>query len=175
MMESHRPRAGQLQRDHRRSRSPPDARLGTAAQPTFRTRRRARSPRSNQKFKDELRAAWEKSEAQEERRRNLPRTQRLKEDGQGLLRQLEGNDRMVFLLQETPSRYPGRARCRALDCLYAQDKNETKLYISEAYRICVDRGTSCEKNYYHVRCSESMVGLKDLVSSRFKMAGEPWR
>jgi hypothetical protein len=175
MTESHEPRAGQLQRYHRRSRSPPDARLGTAAQPTFRTRRRARSPHSDQKFKDELRAAWEKSEAEEERRRNLPRSQRLKEDGQGLLRQLEGNNRMVLLLQETPSRYPGRARCRALDCLCAQDENETKRYISETYRICVDRGTSYEKNYYHVRCSESMVDLKDLIPSRFKMAGEPWR
>jgi len=66
---------------------------------------------------------------------------------------------------ETPSRYPGRTRCRALDCLCAQDENETKRYISEAYRICVDRGTSYEKSYYHVRCSESIVDLKDLIPS----------
>ena len=35
--------------------------------------------------------------AEEERHRNSPPAERLKEDGQELLRELEDNDRMVFL------------------------------------------------------------------------------
>jgi hypothetical protein len=103
-MESHKPRASQSQRDRQRSRSPSGSRLETAAEPTFRTGRGARwrSQRHFQEVLDEVKANKEKWAAEEERHRNLPPAERLKEDGQGLLRQLEDSDRMVFLLQETP-------------------------------------------------------------------------
>jgi hypothetical protein len=49
-----------------------------------------------------MKANKEKWAAEEERRPNLPPAERLREDGQTLLRELEDNDRMVFLLQELP-------------------------------------------------------------------------
>jgi hypothetical protein len=102
-MESHEPRASQSKRDRQRSRSPLGSRLGTAAEPTFHTGRRAqwRSQHRFQEVLDEMKAnkekwaaADEKWAAEEERRRNLPPAERLREDGQTLLRELEDNDRM---------------------------------------------------------------------------------
>jgi hypothetical protein len=108
-MESHKPRASQSQRDRRRSRSPFGSRLGTAVEPALSTGRRARSLRRFQEALDEMEAnkeKWaaveEKWAAEEERRHNLPPAERLREDGQELLRELEDNDRIVFLLQEPP-------------------------------------------------------------------------
>jgi len=87
--------------------------------------------------KEKWAAVKEKWAAEEERRHNLPPAERLKEDGQQLLRQLEDNDRMVFLLQETPLRHFRRARCRAGDCFYVQAKNPNGRDITDDYRICV--------------------------------------
>ena len=175
-MESHKPRASQSQRDRRRSRSPSGSRLGTAAEPTFRTGRRARSLRRFQEALEEMEANKEKWAAEEERRHNLPPAERLKEDGQGLLRELENNDRMVFLLQETPLRHFRRARCQAGDCFYVQAKNPSGHDITQDYRICVDKGTSYNgKYYYHVLCFNWMIDLEELIPSKFKMAGAPWQ
>jgi len=170
-MESDEPGAGQSQRDRRRSSSPPDSRLGAAAEPTIRTNRRARwrSPRGVQEILDEM-------EAEGKPRRNLPPAERLEEAGQNFLRQLERNDRMVFLLQETPPRHPGRAQCQAEDCLYVHAEKANGRYITDDHRICVDRGTSYDgKSYYHVLCLECMIDLEELVPSKFKMAGTPGR
>jgi hypothetical protein len=115
-------------------------------------------------------------DAEWERRCNLPPVERLKEDGQELLRQLERNDRMVFLLQETPPRHPGRAQCRVEDCFYVQAKKAKGRYITDDYRICVDRDTSYNgKSYYHVLCFGCMIDLEELIPSKFKMAGTPGR
>jgi hypothetical protein len=87
MMESHEPRAI-------------GSRLGTAAEPTFHTGRHARwrSQRHVQEILDEMKANKEKWVAadakwvaEEERRRNSPLAERLKEDGQELLREFEDN------------------------------------------------------------------------------------
>jgi hypothetical protein len=182
-MESHKPRASQPQRDRQRSRSPSGSRLGTAAEPTFRTGRRARSLRRFQEVLDEMEAnkeKWaaveEKWAAEEERRHNLPPAERLKEDGQELLRELEDNDRMVFLLQETPLRHFRRARCRAGDCFYVQAKNPNGRDITDDYRICVDKGVSYDgKHYYHVLYFDWMIDLEKLIPSKFKMAGTSWQ
>lgn len=93
---------------------------------------------------------------------------KLEEDGQDLLDELESNHRMVLLLQEPHPSHRGRARCRATNCFHGS-------YITDNYRICVDKGRSYNgKHYYHVRCSERMIDLKKLLPSKFKIDGPLW-
>lgn len=110
---------------------------------------------------------------EEEQRPNF--RERLKGKGQELLHQLEVNDRMVFFLQESPRNHRGRARCRAEDCVYVLANHPDGRYITDDYRICVDKGRSSSgKHYYHVLCFECMIDLKPLISSKFWMAGPSW-
>ncbi|KAK3290997.1 uncharacterized protein B0H64DRAFT_50572 [Chaetomium fimeti] len=138
-------------------------------------------------------AEAERSEAEEERRRNLSpiealneAAERLERTGQSLFRGFE-RSRGTIILQEAPASRNGRARCRAEhDCLqrvmveamlrerlrenkgfqYNEDRYMKRGYIDDDYRIVVNRGPS-DKKYYHVRCFETMVDLAPLIPDKF--------
>jgi len=163
-MESRGRAVGQSQRDHRLLHRLLDARA--VVEPTSSSisrHTRSRSPRCGQ---NELEIKREDSEAEEERRGTF--LNKWEDDGQDLLEELESNDRMVFLLQEPHPSHRGRARCRAVNCIHGS-------YITDNYRICVDKGRSYNgKHYYHVWCSERMIDLKKLLPSKFKIDGPLW-
>jgi hypothetical protein len=139
------------------------------------------------------RAETERSNAEEERRRNLSPIEALKEaaerlerTGQRLFRGFE-RFRGTIILQETPVRHNGGARCRAEDdCLqrvmvettlremlrensnlqYNDDRYRKRGNIDDDYRILVNRGPF-DKEYYHIRCFETMMDLAPLIPDKF--------
>ena len=138
--------------------------LGTADAPIF----HKRSPGGAQEVANKTEVNEGKRTAEEELHHNV--LESLKGKGQELLHELEANENMVFLLQETPKSHRGRARCRAEDCVSVQVNNPNSRYITDDYCIYVDKGRSY-KHYYYVLCFECMIDLRELILSRFKIAG----
>ncbi|KAG7284726.1 hypothetical protein NEMBOFW57_009335 [Staphylotrichum longicolle] len=138
-------------------------------------------------------AEAEHSKAEEERRRNLPpiealkeAAERLEEKGRTLYRGFERFSGTI-ILQETPASHNAGARCRAEDdCLqrvlleaalreklrensnlrYNHDHYRKRGHIDDDYRILVSRGPF-DKKYYHIRCFETMVDLAPLIPDKF--------
>ncbi|KAF2098302.1 hypothetical protein NA57DRAFT_77091 [Rhizodiscina lignyota] len=119
---------------------------------------------------EESRKRWdreaEERHQEEERRTSLTKEQRLVENGQKLLSELEDNPAINMFLEDSG----GRARCYAYeDCLLA-DKGPR---IVERYRVLVEapREESWppgpKKEYYHLMCMEGMLDLPSLAPTRF--------
>lgn len=138
-------------------------------------------------------AEAERSNAEDERRRTLSpiealkvAAERLETTGQALFRGFE-RSRGTIILQETPVSHNGGARCRAgEDCLqrimveatlremlrensnlqYNHDQYDKRDIIDDDYRILVNRHIF-HKQYYHIRCFETMVDLAPLIPDKF--------
>jgi hypothetical protein len=121
--------------------------------------------------------------AEAERRRDLSPTERLKEDGQTLLRELERLNKTI-VLQKTPRNDNSGARCGAEEgCLsvhrmlqiFGEDTDLQHVrpdprMIRGQYRIFIDKGMLDERYlYYHLNCFEAMVDLKSLVPDKFSL------
>jgi hypothetical protein len=121
--------------------------------------------------------------AEAERCRNLSTTERLEEDGQTLLRDVERLNKAI-VLQKAPRNDNSGARCGADEgCLsvhrmrqiFGEDTDLQHVrpdprLIRDQYRIFIDK-ESLDKRclYYHLECFEAMVDLKSLVPDKFSL------
>lgn len=94
-------------------------RTQTRARKARRSRWRSASPvdSTNKKGREYYLSQIAEFQAKERRRSRLALKERMAEDGQELLLEILGDRTMTLLLQPSPPRHMGRARCYAPDCL----------------------------------------------------------
>lgn len=161
----------------RRAQCHPD--MSQAAETRGSKRRRLYDPFANYKEREDeeswadcVKRMEAEDTAERDRRAQLTRNMRMKEDGEELRKQFDRNRRWAFILQPSPPYHLRRVQCSARECTSAGDGRNGQT-IKDDYRVAL---LGYERKYYHIECLEKMIELSQLAATRFFMDTQsyPW-
>lgn len=110
-------------------------------------------------------------DSHEDQRDCLPPQERMAEESRQLLRQLDQDPTMIFLLERCEGTRYNLFLCDASECLLRKDKSLRQAGTLR-HRVLVD---GAFRGFYHVPCLEVLLDLPRLAPSRFMLDTKPYR